>query len=107
MNNSTVLRPQQIKKYLNASISTVSNLLATGKLPKIKLPDNSIGVLKTDLDAYILGQRDAYTESIIFVDIHGNCFDLDSLDESDTYFPVGVSKNYIDRLVNIRLEQQA
>jgi len=103
MNNLTVLCPQQIEEYLNATSSIVNELLESSKLPKIKLPDNSIGVRKADLDAYILSLRELDRKNGIFFDIHGYPIDLETV---DGYSCFGGLEGYIDHLEKIGQEQQ-
>lgn len=103
MNDLTVLRPQQIKEYLNIDTSTVNSLLASSELPKIKLPDKSIGVLQTDLDAYVLSLRELAMKNGIFFDMHGNPINPATV---DAYSYFGGLEGYIDPLANSQ-EQQA
>ncbi|MDO9268166.1 MAG: hypothetical protein Q7T96_03530 [Methylobacter sp.] len=103
MNNLTVLRPQQIEEYLNATSSIVNKLLASSKLPKIKLSDNSIGVRKADLDTYILSLREFDRKNGIFFDMHGYPIDLETV---DGYSCFGGLEGYIDHLEKTDQEQQ-
>ena len=52
-----VLRPKELPAKLNVSMATVNRLLAKGALPKIKLSQKCIGVLQTDIDAYLQKNR--------------------------------------------------
>lgn len=54
-----VLRPPQAAAFLNVSRSYLYLLIERGEFPLIKLGGRACGVMRTDLDAWLLKQRHA------------------------------------------------
>jgi excisionase family DNA binding protein len=50
-----IMRPKQIAQYLSVSVSQVRNMLRAGTLREIRIAPSVVGVLKTDIDAFIEG----------------------------------------------------
>jgi excisionase family DNA binding protein len=50
-----IMRPKQIAQYLSISVSQVRNMLRAGTLREIRIAPSVVGVLKTDIDAFIEG----------------------------------------------------
>jgi len=50
-----IMRPKQIAQYLSVSVSQVRNMLKAGTLREIRIAPSVVGVLKTDIDAFIEG----------------------------------------------------
>jgi excisionase family DNA binding protein len=50
-----IMRPKQVAQYLSISVSQVRNMLKAGTLREIRLTNSIVGVLKTDVDAFIEG----------------------------------------------------
>ena len=59
MNQSPILRRTELPAYLKISMPTIDRLLAAGTLPKIQITQKLVGVLKTDVDAYLSKNRHA------------------------------------------------
>lgn len=57
LSKRNVLPRKELPGYLSLSLRTVDTLLKEGVLPKIRLSKRRIGVLKTDVDAYIQRNR--------------------------------------------------
>jgi excisionase family DNA binding protein len=57
MNQSPILRRKELTAYLKISMPTVDRLLRDKVLPKIQLTPKLVGVLKTDVDAYLLQNK--------------------------------------------------
>lgn len=50
-----IMRPKQVAQYLSISVSQVRNMLRAGTLREIRIAPSVVGVLKTDIDAFIEG----------------------------------------------------
>ena len=50
-----IMRPKQVAQYLSVSVSQVRNMLKAGTLREIRIAPSVVGVLKTDVDAFIGG----------------------------------------------------
>ncbi len=50
-----IMRPKQVAQYLSVSVSQVRNMLKAGTLREIRIAPSVVGVLKTDIDAFIAG----------------------------------------------------
>jgi excisionase family DNA binding protein len=59
MNQSPILRRTELPAYLKISMPTVDRMLRDNVLPKIQITQKLVGVLKTDVDAYLLQNRSA------------------------------------------------
>jgi predicted DNA-binding transcriptional regulator AlpA len=57
MDNKTVLRRKDLTSYLNVSMPTVDRMLRDKVLPKIHITQKCVGVLRTDVDAYLLENK--------------------------------------------------
>ncbi len=54
---SLVIRPNQIALELSCSMATVWRLLKSGQLKKVQVSTRLVGVLRSDLDAYLQSTR--------------------------------------------------
>lgn len=59
MLESPIVRRKELPAYLKISMPTIDRLLRDGVLPKIQITKKLVGVLKTDLDAYLSKNRRA------------------------------------------------
>lgn len=57
MNSSPILRRKDLTSYLNVSMPTSDRLLRDKVLPKIQITQKCVGVLRTDVDAYLLENK--------------------------------------------------
>lgn len=57
ISDSPVLTKKQATEKLNVSIPTLDRLIASGKLAKIQVSMRRVGILESDLNAYINAQR--------------------------------------------------
>ena len=58
---AVVLRPTHAAAYLSISRSYLYQLIAHGEITLIKLGGRASGVMRADLDAWLLKQREAAT----------------------------------------------
>lgn len=54
---SLIIRPNQVAIELGCSIATVWRLLKSGQIKRIRISPRCVGVLRTDLDAFIEASR--------------------------------------------------
>ena len=59
MLESPILRRSELPAYLKVSMPTIDRMLRDGVLPKVQITQVRVGVLKTDVDAYLLQNRHA------------------------------------------------
>ena len=52
-----VLSKSQTAALLGVHLATINRLLKAGKIPKVKLSPMRVGILQTDIDAYLKNQR--------------------------------------------------
>lgn len=50
-----IMRVKQIAQYLSVSQSQVRVMLKNGTLPEVRITPSVVGVLKTDIDAFVAG----------------------------------------------------
>jgi excisionase family DNA binding protein len=50
---SVFMRPREIATYLSVSVSTVRNLISSGKLPSVRITPDTIGVFRKDVENYV------------------------------------------------------
>lgn len=58
---AAVLRPKDATRYAGISRAHLYVLFSRGELPRIKLGGKAVGVLRSDIDAWLLKQREAAT----------------------------------------------
>jgi excisionase family DNA binding protein len=55
--NQITLSRNQAADVLGVNPSTIDRMIKKGKLPKVQITDMRIGILKTDIDAFVLANR--------------------------------------------------
>lgn len=50
---SVFMRPRDVAAYLSISLSTVRNLIRTGKLPSVRITPDTIGVFRKDVKKFV------------------------------------------------------
>lgn len=57
MQINTVLTKKQAAEILCMSVQTIDKLIKNNGLPKVQLSVRRIGIMKSDIDAYLTAQR--------------------------------------------------
>jgi predicted DNA-binding transcriptional regulator AlpA len=57
LNNDPIRRPKEIVLILHVCLSVVNDLMKSGALKKIQISPRCVGVLQSDIDAYLQNQR--------------------------------------------------
>lgn len=55
--NDLILSKPQVANLLGVHIATVHRLIKSGAIPHIKISISRIGILRTDIDAYLQSRR--------------------------------------------------
>ena len=61
--NQTTFSRHQVAEHLGIHVATVDRLIKDGKLPRVKITNTRVVILKKDIDAFLKKNREVVTDS--------------------------------------------